>query len=1178
MLKKRIISTFLLVLMLISSMSLAIGATEGTTEGASDAPIYEYDTNRINPTISYLTGEMLDADGNPISNQIVDTKEEKLATMDLRLEQYGYRLYVDEYSGEVAVECIATGDVMFTNPYDASSNPGLTNDEKAIFLSQILVSYEDTSNNNQPGSYTSYQHAVKGGDLKNTTASQISVKYIKNGIRVDYSIGRIDTRYLVPERISKDKFENMILNVAIEAGCTAHEERQLKAFFDLKDVEAQVSKFKDPVKAEEQREEFLKKYPMAEDGPIYAFTGATKNEYKAIESIIKKYCPDYTYEELDSEHLELNYTPEDKNEALFKVALEYTLDKNGLSVRLPANGIRFDESIYRLESIEILPFMGAGHNPNAGYTFFPDGSGALFDFQELAKKSTSTYFYGDVYGDDFAYYNIGSGAPHNEVVRYPVFGLKEDVENEDGTVDSSGFVAVVEEGDAMMMLYSYHSPEYNSVRIQVNPRPYDEYELSSAISVAGDAMWTVVSPRKYTGNFTIRYMMLTDPDDIAAGKGKYETTYVGMAKAYRDYLVRNDVLTRLTEEDVKENIPLYIETFGAIETTEKFLSVPYDTMKALTSFDDVRKMYDELSGYGIDNINFVLTGYTKGGLNVDKVPYHLNWDGAVEKEMKFEELVDYAKEKDFGIYPDFDFAFSSTNTLFDGLTLKDHAIRTIDGRYTSKREYSATRQTYVSYFELAMSPAYFDHFYEKLTENYSKYEPIGISVSSIGSYLSSDFDEDEPYHREDSKQFTVEAFRYFDKNYDRVMTSGGNAYTWKYVDYITDVSTDSSRHARSAATVPFLGIVLHGYVQTAGEAINMEGNTDYAILRALENGTSLKFILSYQNTEELKLYEDTSEYYSVRYDIWIADLVEYYNEVNTLLKDVQLSTIEEHYFLEGVRVPNNDEIVKDSEKELFDAIQNEIKNAADEKEALRLKLQTIRKNLYELEDILPDACDPAVSTSVKAKYDSAVSTKLGELQTAVNNVKAKKVALDAATATYEADPTDNNLTIMNNSASAYNAALNQMKTKYTDYTTAINGVIAMGEEYLAKYELANDNFDMLAANEAYPQSIIDELAAIRTALYPSYINLNALVEAMKTELKVAVTDIEKEYADLLIPKEEKPVEETVFDPYAAATNSIVYEKYENGKAFVLNFNNYAVKVEINGMYYTIDAYGYIVMN
>ena len=1188
MLTKRIISTFLAVLMLVSALSMVVSA-EGDT---SSAPVYEYNTNRVTPTMDYTNGAILDEKGEP-TGEVVDTKEEKLELMDLRLEQNGYRLYVDAYSGEVAVERIATGDVLFTNPYDLSADTSMQEDKKAAMLSQLLITFADTTNNDTIKTYNSYKDAVKGGDYNNTTASQIEVKYIKNGIRVEYAVGRIDSRYLVPERISAEKFEKEILGVAQAAGATNFEMTQLISFFEKKDVEAHVALFKDPVKAEEQRESFLKQFPEAEAGPVYAFSAkATKKEYKAIEAIIKKYCPEYTFEDIDEEHLALNYTPKQMYEALFRISLEYTIDEKGLSVRLPANGIRFDETIYRIENIEVLPYLGAGQKTNSGYTFFPDGSGALFDFEQLGVRRDETYFHGTVYGEDYALYKIGTSTPHNQAVRYPVYGLVEDIVDEEGNERSRGFVAIVEDGDAMTRFSAYHSTRYNTVITKVSPRPYDEYKLSDSISVGGNKPFKVVSPRKYTGDFTLRYLMLTDPD-VATGKGHYDTSYVGMANAYRQYLIDKGILTKLTEKDVEEDIPLYIETFGAIETVEKFMSIPYDAMRALTSFDDVRKMYDQLSDAGVENVNFILTGYSKGGLSVDQIPYNLKWDKTVEKEMKFEELLAYAKKEGFGLYPDFDFVFVADNKMFDGLSLMDHAVRTIDDRYTSKREYSATRQTYVSYFELAISPAYFSRFYEKLTEDYAEYDPIGISVSTLGDYLNSDFDEDEPYHREDSKDFTQEAFSYFQKHYSKVMTSGGNAYTWKYVDYITDISIDSSRYVRSAATVPFLGIVLHGYVQTAGTPVNMEGNIDYAILRAIENGASLKFLLSYQNTALLKENQDTSIYYSVRYDIWLKDLIARYNEINEALGDVQTSTIEAHEFIEGLRIPNDDEIAEDSSKELMDAIQKEIDDAAANKETLRALLQAVRKNLLDWEKYV--AVDN--ENSAKALYElkatklQALKDAVATLDTAEAAVKAAEEALAATPETAEEnDESAEELTpeqVLEAAKAEQAKAMTAVKTAYAEYKETAEQAKAVAADYIEKYELARDNFDKLEENGAYTAAVIDQLADILAQTKSAYEELNVLAKAMNSEAEdAAVVALEEKYAEELgINADDENKDNgnendgnATYNKYAATTNSIVYERYSNGKEFVLNFNNYAVKVVIDGVYYTIDAYGYIVIS
>ena len=60
----------------------------------------------------------------------------------------------------------------------------------------------------------------------------------------------------------------------------------------------------------------------------------------------------------------------------------------------------------------------------------------------------------------------------------------------------------------------------------------------------------------------------------------------------------------------------------------------------------------------------------------------------------------------------------------------------------------------------------------------------------------------------------------------------------------------------------------------------MEGDIDEMILRSIENGASLYFTLSYQNTNRLKESFSNSKYYSVNYEIWKDDVVEYYTKLN----------------------------------------------------------------------------------------------------------------------------------------------------------------------------------------------------------------------------------------------------------------------------------------------------------
>lgn len=932
---KRIISV-LLALLMISAFTVATFATEEAADenvlliapaptDAADAEATEdaeagEDAEDSQSTVS-------DTGFKDYTTTVFLTEEEKLATMEKKLDLYGYELYIEPNTAEVAIVNKVSGQSLFTNPYDAATSKG-TEATKNKLLSQILVSYTENGTSKE---YSSYEHAA--------VLDQIIIKDIKDGVRVEYTIGRANANYLVPRMISKDRLHSEILD-NIDSNFYY---QKIAAYYDLKDPF-------DPDLPQIVKDDMLRSYPATASMAIYVLTEDINNrELGMMENIIKTYAPDYTYEQMDYDHEITQYEATALSTPVFRMSLEYKLTKDGLEVTLPANGIRFDETLYTLEGITILPFMGAGTASNTGYTFVPDGSGALMEFGAFPEKNTSIA--GSVYGTDFAYQTL-EGSPNQDVMRMPVFGIVEtrqkitqvdvekpyietvvtvDPETGEETTEEiettiivqesvrvnedRGFFAIIEEGDELAKISAKHENQlhsFNGVQVSVNPRPKDSYVLSDSISVGSSSEIEVVSSRKYVGNYKFKYIMLTD-DAIAEAKGideYYDTTWMGMAEAYRDYLLEKGVITRLEESDVSEQIPLYIETFGATETIEKILSVPTTVSKALTSFENIETIYDELAAEGISNIDFKLTGYANGGMH-STVPAKLKWEKAVGGAKGYEALVKAAAEKGFGVYPDFDFAYVHSQGSFDGLSLDRDIVKTIDNRYSSLREYDASLQEYISYFTLCVSPASFTNFYGGFAPKYTKVENPAISLSTLGNTLNSDFDEDDPYNRVDSRELTVELLSMVKDEIGSIMSESPNVYTWSYVDKMLGVSLQSSRSLYSSASVPFMGVVLHGCVEFAGTPINMAGDIDYEILKAIENGAGLYFILSYDNTEFLKEDYELSEYYSVRYDIWKEELVERYHELNDLVADLQTSLIVGHEFLIGERVASAAEMEAD---------------------------------------------------------------------------------------------------------------------------------------------------------------------------------------------------------------------------------------------------------------------------
>ena len=855
-----------------------------------------------------------------------------------------YELYINDYTGEMAFKDTVTGQVLLSNPYDVPNYKSISAATRAQLLSQIAIGYTD---NGVSKTFYSYTEAAARG--------QIKVKNIKNGIRVEYTLGREDSNYLVPGMITEARMISEILSV-MEPGLPeygykyvsangAYDTVKLISFYIIKDPT-------DPELTQTALDEMYKTFPIVKKlgKAVYVRSSSTARDKRMLENLIKTYCPNYSYEELEKDHAETEYVSEETDPPLFKLALEYTLNNEGLIIRLPANGIRFDYSLYTLEYVSPLQFLGAGNMLEDGYLFYPDGSGAIMHYEDLVKRMASSIT-GKVYGPDYAYHEISG--KHQESIRVPVYGLVNSVEeplyDADGnpimTTDpetgepvaetktvTTGYMAILEEGDAMANItaaWGGSRHNYASVYTTFYPRPKDTYDLAGSIAVGSNSTWTVESSRKYTGSYKLRIVMLSDAskqaDLTAANRPYYEASYVGMAKAYSHYLVDiARVLSPLSSADVKDgNIPLYIESFGTVPDMTRILSIPIEIDVPLTTFADVEKMYEEISSNGITNINFKLTGFANEGM-YSVYPAKLKWMKEVGGGEGFTNLLTAARREGFGVYPDFDFMYISNEKLFDGVSLRAAGARTIDNRYSSKKVYDATYQEFVSHFDICVTPAMIEEYYARFSGSFKGYNPLGISVSTMGSDLNSDFGKHNPTNREDAKKIISDILATVKKDYGSVMTSGGNAYALKYTEHLLEAAVDSSRFATSSRSVPFVGMVLHGYVNFAGSAINMAGNVNYQVLKAIENGAGLYFTLSYDNTSLLKEFEDLSAYYSVSYQIWAGtydkdgnlvtkgDLFTIYDRVNAAIGSLQTAKIVDHDFLIGERVASDAEKAADA--------------------------------------------------------------------------------------------------------------------------------------------------------------------------------------------------------------------------------------------------------------------------
>lgn len=905
--KRMKLSRFALCLFLVCAMVLPCGLTAFADEIAGG--VIEY------------TGEDID-----FIQTAYYTPEEKLITMEKLYEAYGYELFVHLKSGEVAVRDTATGQVLFTNPYDVGEASAAVT-QKHELLSQILLTYKDTT-----GTYSmnSFSDCVE--------YDQLEVSRIRGGVRVQYTIGETVKRKLAPRQITQSRFEELILKPIIagyginpdEIDLDLVREKEPEEFeklpFDIRRL-INFYMYKDPKSgtlSARAREEMVTTYPYSETEPLYVLTSdASDVELTFVQTLIQAYT-EYTMDEMQADHNQTGYVMTDDSPPVFQLSLEYLLEEGGFSVRLPARGITFDSSLYKLLSVSVLPFFGAGLSTDEGYNFVPDGAGAIIDFDEVSDATTTVA--GDLYGTDFSFHSASGGTM--ETWRMPVYGTVSNKANS-ALADAAtaerhrqGYVAFMTEGDALTRLTSYHGGtlhSYNSVYPTFYPRQVDSYPLAGISVSGGVATYEVEAPRTYVGNFTTKYRFLWEED----------ADYVGMAKAWRDYLLKEGVLEHGITDGSKD-IPLYINTFGDIDTKSNILGIPIDTKTALTTFEQAESMISVLKGVvrnetdaktvamifdseykgeeitveeaqarldkylegrSISNLNLVYTGWYNGGM-VPTPPSKLDVDSVIGGEDGAKELSAFAAENGAQIFYDLDYTFVSKTAWFDAFDFGRDAAKTVEGAMSQEKTYDPARMTFSETEREIISANALLRFYSNICVRYRNLGSNTVSMQNLGGNVHTDHTEENPINREEAKELTAE---FLNARHDEAETlfAFGNAYTWGAADNLLSVPLDSSSRLTTSQEVPFIGIVLHGSMDFSGTAINLSGDYQYSILKAIENGASPSFTLSYDNTSELKS-SGYSSYYSIQFSIWFNDLIETYEILNGALSQVRNALIVDH--------------------------------------------------------------------------------------------------------------------------------------------------------------------------------------------------------------------------------------------------------------------------------------------
>lgn len=171
-----------------------------------------------------------------------------------------------------------------------------------------------------------------------------------------------------------------------------------------------------------------------------------------------------------------------------------------------------------------------------------------------------------------------------------------------------------------------------------------------------------------------------------------------------------------------------------------------------------------------------------------------------------------------------------------------------------------------------------------------------LYLESVGAYLNGNYSAKEGVTRQTAQYLTKQMLSRITEAGYELKLDVGNDYVLPYATSLVNVPTGSSHQRVESYSVPFVGMVLKGYIPFTCSSINQSANADKAVLEAIESGAGLNYLLIYDNQLNLidTNYEDL---FSVNYTTQIEKILEDYKKLNAQIGHLQNARIVGHEHL-----------------------------------------------------------------------------------------------------------------------------------------------------------------------------------------------------------------------------------------------------------------------------------------
>lgn len=542
---------------------------------------------------------------------------------------------------------------------------------------------------------------------------------------------------------------------------------------------------------------------------------------------------------------------------------EVKLDNDSLIISIPAQGIQ-EEGDCWITGIEVMPFFGSADRKTKGYIFYPDGCGALMKYEKAANRQILFKpFILPVYTQDYVcledYLSIKRKGMYQAML--PVYGVKN---------NSDAYTAIVVKGDETSNISI--SPDgyvvgLNRACFEFTYRhPYEVY--LSNISVAGKRQNEKSLDKRYDkviskSDHAVRYVFLDGED----------ASYSGMAAAYRNYLLNNNLMNKVIKNG--DDIPLGLDLFAGI-VEDRLL---FDRFVKMTSLTQAHKITDAFIHSGVEKLHLLIKGWTKGGYGL----YPWNWkaDDRLGGIQALISLNRFTKANGIPMFLQVNFTYASKQS--GGFSERKDVLRLGNSLPAGNRDNSM----------FLLGPASVKNKSNTFLENYGSLFECGTAIECLGKFIYHDNSNNQRISRLQTIETWESIMADIRKKTGMLAVEGGNAYVLKYADRLLDIPSNSSNYYLNDEDIPFYQMVVHGYIPYTSEPGNLFYDFRKQTLKWIEYGYMPSFELTQESSGELK-HTEYNKLFTSSFGKWIKPAIDIYKEFNSNLAAVWSSTIEKH--------------------------------------------------------------------------------------------------------------------------------------------------------------------------------------------------------------------------------------------------------------------------------------------